>query len=108
MLTTDTEGLDLDHPGYLRHCAIPLCPASFHAILGGSAGWRMGRAGPIGTSRFCPDHAPLVLAHIPDWLHEGPVRGTLCACGWRWVPAAQSPMIDHLLAWLLHLRPEGP
>ncbi len=101
------EAIDLDHPGYMRHCAFPLCPAQFHALRGPVEGWRMGRgAGPLGASYFCPEHAPLVLEHVPRWLRDGPVTGTLCACGWRWVPAAQAPLGDHLLAWLLHLRPD--
>jgi hypothetical protein len=105
---TETEGVDLDHPGYLRHCALPLCEAEFHVLRGPADGWRMGKGGPIGTSYFCPDHAALVMAHVPAWLRgEGPVTGTRCACGWEWTPAVQSPLGEHLLAWLLHLRPEN-
>jgi hypothetical protein len=89
----------------MRHCAFTLCPAEFHVLRGPVSGWRMGRSGPIGTSYFCPEHAPIVMAHLPAWLREGPVVGTRCACGWTWTPATQLPMGDHRQAWLLHLQP---
>lgn len=106
MIPDGLEGIDVDNPGYLRYCAFPLCPARFNIMTGPVAGWRMGRAGPIGTSYFCPDHAPIAVAHNPRWLREdGQATGTVCACGWTWVPSSEMPMIEHLLAWLLHLRP---
>ena len=47
--------LDLDHPGYLRHCAFPGCEATCHAITGPADGrqWYMGNSGPIhGSWKF--------------------------------------------------------
>jgi hypothetical protein len=107
MITAAATSDLLDHPGYQRHCALPLCEAAFHVLRGPAPGWRMGRGGPIGGAYFCPAHTALALAHITRWV-QGAVTGTLCACGWKWQPQDQATAGDHRLAWLLHLREDQP
>jgi len=97
----------------VRFERIPRCRSlSFRRGLVQSRGARRHRARitldePASPRELTATLTATAAVHIPRWLRdEGPVIGTLCACGWRWMPAVQFPMGDHQLAWLLHLRPD--
>lgn len=107
----------LENTPILRYCLVPGCRAEFDfaAAVDGrrslrpewsGEGWQRIRAGvPLASGYACPDHADLVVAHLPvrpvavadGWAALACSCGTWSSCPHRWHGAVRGLWEEHLL-----------
>lgn len=95
-----------------RHCLYPTCLREYDVAAGlagrqparpswSGKGWKQIRP-TVATGNVCPDHAPVVEQHAPQWAERTDAGAVLtCSCGWN-SPAARWPGYA-VAAWQNHL-----